>query len=349
MIRTTLATALMAASMALLMPASVTPALAIAMPALAQQGWSAIQPIARKGSRASTSAVFYDGDDVWIVGAEGLIERSYDDGKSFQEVDAGVTTGLNDVFARKDGVWIVGDGGLILTSTDGGHRFNPLLYNTDPNRNRLPSKSPSSRSVNNQPPPAQGAIDLYSIQFADETHGYIVGDRGLILATSDAGASWREQRSGTDAQLFHLAFKGERGWAVGTGGTIVHTENGGESWVPQPSNVPNDLNRVFVVTDKVLLATGDKGVLLRSESWGASWSRIPVPTQDPLFGVSFIDKKTGWVVGYGGRILRTYDGGKSWIEQASGTQIDLFAVAFHKNRGYALGRDGLVLRYFERR
>jgi photosystem II stability/assembly factor-like uncharacterized protein len=68
-----------------------------------------------------------------------------------------------------------------------------------------------------------------------------------------------------------------------------------------------------------------------------------------LFGISFIDKKTGWVVGYSGIIVRTYDGGRKWVEQMNPTSADLFAVSFSKNRGFAIGRDGLLLRYYEKR
>jgi photosystem II stability/assembly factor-like uncharacterized protein len=71
--------------------------------------------------------------------------------------------------------------------------------------------------------------------------------------------------------------------------------------------------------------------------------------REPLFGISFVDKKTGWVVGYKGRVIRTYDGGRSWVDQVSSTNADLFSVAFHKHRGYAVGRDGLVMTYWEKR
>jgi len=307
----------------------------LVFPAFCQQGWSITQPISRKGSRAAISAVYYDGDDVWVVGAQGLIARSYDDGRTFQDVDSGVTTGLNDVFASGKRVWVVGDAGAILKSTDDGRHFRQVQ---------------ASAITGMQPQTAGGnGSDLYSLLFQNDTHGYIVGDHGLILSTSDSGATWRVQKSGSDAQLFHVAAKGERAWAIGTAGTILFTDNGGATWSPQVSAVREDLNRVYVVADRVLLITGDNGVLLRSEDWGTNWSRVSLPLHDPLFGLSFIDKKTGWIVGYKGRIIRTFDGGRTWVEQESGTNVDLFAVSFHKNRGYAVGRDGLVLRYFERR
>lgn len=302
--------------------------------ALAQQGWSQAQVIKQAGNPATVNAVFYDGDDVWVVGADGLITRSYDDGRTFQEMNLAIDAGLNDVFVRKENVWIIGDASTILISTDGGLSFVKRLYAPYGTRASLQE---------------QGGLDLYSVQFIDKEKGYIVGDEGLILASTDGGYSWREQRSTTKEQLFHLSFRGKRGWVVGTGGTILHTSDAGRNWYPQQSGTNDDLNRVYFVDDETGLITGDNGALLLTQNGGATWERIQLRLKEPLFGISFIDKKTGWVVGYGGRIVRTYDGGRNWVEQESNTSGDLFSVSFHKNRGYAIGRDGLVMRFYERR
>lgn len=301
--------------------------------AFAQQGWARLQTIKMGGADSGINSVYYDGDDIWVVGAHGLIARSHDDGRTFQEMNQGVDAGLNDVCVRKGRMCIVGDAGTILRSTDGGRSFVKILRST--------------RRTGAAGAPAE--LDLYSVQFADENHVYIVGDRGLILVSTDGGAAWREQHSGSDAQLFHLSLRGEHGWVVGTGGVIMHTDNGGRNWYTQRSGVNDDLNRVYMITDRVGLITGDNGTLLRTENGGATWERVPLNVREPLFGMSFIDNKTGWVVGYKGRIIRTYDGGRNWVEQNSNTGADLFSVSFHKNRGYAIGRDGLVMRYYEKR
>lgn len=301
--------------------------------AVAQQGWARLQTIKTGAPDSGINSVFYDGDDIWVVGSHGLIARSQDDGQTFHEMNQGVDAGLNDVYVRKDRMCIVGDAGTIMRSTDGGRSFVKILRST---RRSGAASGPAEP-------------DLYSVQFVDADHVYIVGDRGLILVSTDGGATWREQHSGSDAQLFHLSLRGDRGWVVGTGGVILHTDNGGRNWYPQRSGVNDDLNRVYMVTDRIGLITGDNGTLLRTENSGATWERVTLNVREPLFGMSFIDNKTGWVVGYKGRIIRTYDGGRNWVEQNSNTGADLFSVSFHKNRGYAVGRDGLVMRYYEKR
>src|ERR1700730_1012460 len=166
----------------------------------AQQGWARLQTIKTAGADSGINSVYYDGDDIWVVGSHGLIAKSRNDGQTFQEVNQGIDAGLNDVCARKDRICIVGDAGTILRSTDGGRSFVKILRST--------------RAGGTQ----SGEPDLYSVQLADDNRVYAVGDRGLILSSTDGGATWRDQHSGSDAQLFHLSFRGDHGWVVGTGG-----------------------------------------------------------------------------------------------------------------------------------
>src|SRR5260370_36788045 len=84
--------------------------------ALAEQGWARLQTIKAGAADAGINSVYYDGDDIWVVGSHGLISRSHDDGQTFQEMNQGIDTGLNDVSVRKDRICIVGDAGTILRS-----------------------------------------------------------------------------------------------------------------------------------------------------------------------------------------------------------------------------------------
>jgi len=55
-----------------------------------------------------------------------------------------------------------------------------------------------------------------------------VGGSGTILATTDGGATWKAQNSGTTVILIGVALANATdGWAVGTGGIIVATTTGG--------------------------------------------------------------------------------------------------------------------------
>jgi photosystem II stability/assembly factor-like uncharacterized protein len=65
--------------------------------------------------------------------------------------------------------------------------------------------------------------DLIKIRFTGPKAGWIVGERGSILRTTDAGFTWVEQENGTKASLFGLSFPDpNHGWASGERGTILH-------------------------------------------------------------------------------------------------------------------------------
>ncbi|MEW6209494.1 MAG: YCF48-related protein, partial [Acidobacteriota bacterium] len=140
-----------------------------------QEGWSVIQSATQDKSIA-INALYYEGRELWVVGADGMVMRSRDDGRNFEKVEIGIDAGLNDVYGRRDRLWIIGDGGALAISTDGGRSFVK-------NPQRSYRKAGSSGKK----------LDFYSVQFIDNDKGYIVGDEGLIMASTDGGISWQEQ------------------------------------------------------------------------------------------------------------------------------------------------------------
>ncbi len=85
-----------------------------------------------------------------------------------------------------------------------------------------------------QEPTVPTLVDLYGVHFAAAQQGWIVGDKGAIVATSDQGKTWRRQPSGTSSLLRAVYFRdSQRGWIVGNDGTILATDDGGAHWRAQ--------------------------------------------------------------------------------------------------------------------
>jgi photosystem II stability/assembly factor-like uncharacterized protein len=60
------------------------------------------------------------------------------------------------------------------------------------------------------------------VKFLDEFEGWAVGAQGTLIHTTDGGAHWTVERSGTTHALERICFAGHtRGWLVGFGGTIL--------------------------------------------------------------------------------------------------------------------------------
>ncbi|HEX9638259.1 MAG TPA: YCF48-related protein [Acidobacteriota bacterium] len=105
-----------------------------------------------------------------------------------------------------------------------------------------------------------------AVFFHDAERGWVVGDGGRILHTSNGGASWTSQVSGTSADLWGVSFAdGTSGWAVGFGGTILRSSDGGEHWSPEPSGTSSDLYDVKARSATEAWAAGSGGTLLRRQ------------------------------------------------------------------------------------
>jgi photosystem II stability/assembly factor-like uncharacterized protein len=66
---------------------------------------------------------------------------------------------------------------------------------------------------------------LIRIRFTGPQTGWIVGERGFILSTTDAGYNWVEQPNTVKASFLGLSFPdASRGWAAGESGAIIQIE-----------------------------------------------------------------------------------------------------------------------------
>lgn len=188
---------------------------------------------------------------------------------------------------------------------------------------------------------------------------WVVGAFGMVLHSSDAGAHWTVQNSGTSQTLASVSFAdSQHGFAVGAGGTILATTDG-SSWASQNSGTTSQLMSVKALSDTQAFAVGASGTVLGTRDGGAHWATIKPswkrlipdliasdPSLEPnLNAVCFLSRKLGWIVGEFGIILQTADGGETWSCQRYGRTLpQLYAVDFeHDYGGWALGQLGSLL------
>ena len=190
-------------------------------------------------------------------------------------------------------------------------------------------------------------VNLNSITFISSVAGWAAGDLGIILTSTDGGASWQLQISGTTSNLYGISFKNaNEGIAVGEAGTILRTINGGLNWdekVTVNTQVNGDLNGViFQGTEGWII--GDNGLLLHTSDSGVNWELQDTGLNIRFLDVSFIDSLTGWIVGENGTVIHTTDGGKTWNLQFTGVTAHLNGVSFVNNlSGWAAGDKGTII------
>jgi photosystem II stability/assembly factor-like uncharacterized protein len=174
----------------------------------------------------------------------------------------------------------------------------------------------------------------YDVMFPDPQNGWIVGEFGKIMHTSDGGETWHEQektlmsKDGVQVYmdvldlptLYGVQMKNaQEGVAAGLEGHIARTRDGGQSWAFDPMEVDypiaDPLFRVVELQDQAGWGVGAAGEVVHKVPGAPAWKRANLG-QDVLTwlrGISFSDAQHGWMVGGFGLIYRTTDGGKTWL------------------------------------
>ena len=133
------------------------------------------------------------------------------------------------------------------------------------------------------------SVTLTAIDFGSETHGWAVGHSGVVLHTTDAGATWTLQIDGIRAMELAIESREEQ---------IAAME---ERIEEAPEEEKEDLEWAL---DDLYFAL---------ENIQADMEIGPV---NPLLDVWFENESRGFVVGAYGMFLRTMDGGETWTDWA---------------------------------
>ena len=283
-----------------------------------------------------TSVAFPDAMHGWAVGGQFTEPSTYtsdilatsDGGTSWSAQNSGISEPLSAVsFPDATHGWAVG-GNTILATTDGGATWKQQysLWGTG--------------AQTGDP------FTLSGVCFPDASHGWVVGSARIwagnheplnwadvILATSDGGATWTTQYSGTET-LSGVCFPdATHGWAVGydyyTGeGVVLATSDGGATWTTQDHRKRGRQLTAVSFPDAThgwavgTAPTASSGHLRRRRYLDTAG--LGCAGALPRL---FPDAKHGWAVGYGGTILSTSDGGAIWTAQSSGTASELCGVS----------------------
>ncbi len=175
-----------------------------------------------------------------------------------------------------------------------------------------------------------------------------VGYSGLVLASSDGGATWSRATNlastGSPADLLlSVAASALRWVAVGASGGI--SSDDGRTWRAIPSLVGSF--REVVVSGSVWLARGNDGVTLFRSGEGLDWSRVspdlPVETVRIVAGPTGPSGPTFVALGKKGDVIRSTDGrGEKWIPLADPSAQGFRALALAGSRILAAGEGGWI-------
>ena len=171
---------------------------------------------------------------------------------------------------------------------------------------------------------------LYDVQFLNADVGFVVGEFGKILKTTDGGKTWHDKQGSLVGEqyfdimelptFFDVDFRNENeGYVVGLEGRVAKTTDGGETWQWQEHGVA-EYDAPFYAVDALpggaTWAVGGSGQAIYAAP-GAQLGKGNLGTRvtNWIRDVEFYDDNVGWMVGGFGFIMNTTDGGKTWFRR----------------------------------
>jgi photosystem II stability/assembly factor-like uncharacterized protein len=294
---------------------------------------AALNPFYTSVSVVSPSVVFVAGDmnNPRNTGERiGVVVRTTDGGASWTNLpldQSGHKPELLNAlhFIDKDNGWAAGldyEGtGVVLRTTDGGASWTGAKVSFK-----------------------QAPIAIF---FTDQNNGWMGGATPVdedeaeggpssLLATTDGGATWREQRRLATSLSDIFFLDKTTGWMTGHKGAIYNTTDGGRTWDTQKSELelpegPAGLQGRGAQRFKIrgihfingqngfaaATAAEDKsGILLATNDGGATWRTQWIVGDSGAFDAVLVSPNEGWACTKNGRYLyHTIDGGQSWLSE----------------------------------
>ncbi|GEM_PF-4183117 len=260
--------------------------------------------------------------------------RAYSQGWTIQLTQTTALTAID--FVDTQTGWVVGEHptgggqplpGMIFATQDGGQTWNMMIQNVP-------------------------VLDRHfmGVDFIDHLSGWVCGEQGTIIYSSDGGQTWVDQTPGiTNEDLRDIVFIDPwNGFAIGGNNAGIFSTDGGATW-DTLTNLPpgNGLTRIQYIQGR-LYTCGEDGQLYYSDDLGMSWFDRSLAGAPRIEGMKWVDIGTGFITLQFGQILMTVDAGMSWQSISPGGFGNLHAVdATDPNTIITSGQSDLILHTYD--
>jgi photosystem II stability/assembly factor-like uncharacterized protein len=234
------------------------------------------------------------GETFMAVGDQGMLLMSFNNGQTWTMNQIKTLRNLKAIQVHSpDDILVAGsydNSGLELYRTlDGGDTWN-LVYQNN-------------------------AIGVNDMQFPSDSVGYMVGNIGKVLRTTDGGSTWLDISSvSINGSLQCVWFTSPDTGFAGRTTTfgMYKTTNGGITWSQNFGYYFTNCYSMYFLNDSVGFAGSNGNAIFRTTNRGANWSLQSNPQLSEFIrSFSFADSLRGMALA-GGYIYRTLNGGSTW-------------------------------------
>lgn len=208
--------------------------------------------------------------------------------------------------------------------------------------------------------------DLLSVKFLNQNTGFVVGNAGCFMKTTNGGITWIDKYFIGGIEIFNATprtlntlyfintLTGFAGTSSFDNNKILRTTNAGETWDSVTASTYPSFKTIFFFDSLTgwscsspTEASTVNGVL-KTTNGGLNWF-VQNTTLNPVYSCCFVSSQTGWLVGFyhipypanvsAYYIYKTTNGGASYITQLYSSQSEVLKSVFfiNENTGWAGG------------
>jgi len=186
--------------------------------------------------------------------------------------------------------------------------------------------------------------NINSISFFDDYNGYLVGDSGLVMSTSDGGTNWRKIAVDFTNNINSTYLNNDKLFLAGSSGFLGFINKNSKKIVKIELPISETLFKIYFKDHNKGFIVGSNGTLLISNDGGLTWSLVNLNLNENLFSINFTDDNNGFIVGWNGLIVKSTDKGKQWYKEQNLNSYLKDVLFVNEFLGFIIGGNGLVLR-----
>jgi len=292
------------------------------------------QPSEKSGKTPSSMLldVVNAGNRLVAVGERGHIVYSDDNGTTWNQATVPVSVTLTAAcFPTPEKGWAAGHDGVVLRTTDGGKTWVKQLDGSRINELVLEQVKRLMEGASGQKlerlrfflNDAKKGIQegpsrpLMALWFRNDREGIVVGSFGMILRTSDGGATWKPILDRIDnpdgLHYYGIARAGNALFLAGEAGMLFRSDDFSESWKKLESPYQGSFFGIAAnPAGGGIVAFGLRGTVVLSTDGGRAWTMTKSPTGATLAAGRFLSDGSLWLAGYDGTVLKSVNNGKSF-------------------------------------
>lgn len=184
----------------------------------------------------------------------------------------------------------------------------------------------------------------HDIKFVDKQIGFITGEHGTVLKTTDGGTTWQEQYLGIALSMHSIGISSSSNIFIGGDfGSLYRSTDLGISWQKiLPGETRTIRGITFPTADKGWI-WGERGLLIRLTNSGNLYTFWSADTTKNIIGLA---ENSSEITIYSpdGTLASTTDQGQTWSKGSTGANHTCTKVEKIGNEYWILGDSGLVIR-----